>query len=202
MKYILRCKAKNGNIIFAANGFTSRSATTSSIYNAQKFSGSEGAKILQKMAPRSRKKWELIIFNPTEKKSVKPKSSVHSKPAYNLTPVEKIDYENTYKVISETVEHIPLRVEYLNRKLRDLDIKQNQILLDIQKKKFNAYEGFCIYRELHDLRVERRNVKNEIKKITIAIKSKPEHFFSKLEKIDSEIDNAVYIPRKYNILFK
>lgn len=69
-----------------------------------------------------------------------------------------------HKTLAEFVDMLNKFEEHWGCVNRTLDIKEDEqqdLLHDIELSDFNAYEGYCVYKKLQQVRKERRNLKRE-----------------------------------------
>ncbi len=78
---------------------------------------------------------------------------------------------------------------------------QLDLLHKIENEHFNAVEGYYLAKELHDLRVERRNIKNELHNIgdlrscIHSLRKGLTTFANTLSKLEEKQNNPIYKPR-------
>ncbi len=105
------------------------------------------------------------------------------------------EYINEFQTIVDNAEN---QFKTLTKLLQTYEKKQQDILHKIENTKFNACEGFKLAKDLHNLRVERRNIKNELDKLTI-LKNSASNFnkiiTNKIDTINKKQDNPIYFER-------
>lgn len=92
--------------------------------------------------------------------------------------------------------------QYLSERHSRLDQEQEDLLHAIEFRRENAPGGYILYKQLHDLRVERRQCKNDLQYISILEEAmKGVNVIGMKQKIDS-FDNKKYKPRVRKDLFE
>lgn len=64
--------------------------------------------------------------------------------------------------ILENLQYVPKRYAELNKNLSLVQGKITDLEHDIENNSFNAYQGYTMAKRLKELRIERRQIKNEI----------------------------------------
>jgi hypothetical protein len=82
---------------------------------------------------------------------------------------------------------IEIEAENLSKELSKYDLMEQDVLHMIESENFNAAEGYCLAKKLQDIRINRRNIKNEVQPIqtlVIFIKSNK----SKIENVRDNVN--------------
>ena len=91
-------------------------------------------------------------------------------------------------------------MEELRGKLSELDKNQSIILHIIEEESFNASRGYCLCKEIKDIREARRVVKNEMRLLNIFISNVSKYMYNGTRKIKSreeKLKNSIYKHRSY-----
>jgi hypothetical protein len=105
-------------------------------------------------------------------------------------------YINMLITMKSNVDGLKNRLLELNNQLDIISKEQTDYEHYIEFNRLSASEGYCAYKSFHDLRVQRRNVKDEIAKInTILEVFKNDVDFNRLESQLRRIDAQLYSPR-------
>ena len=125
--------------------------------------------------------------------------------ATNLSsePIE-LNYDILEKVkeIHAFTKELEKRKSYLNGELSKIDLEIVDVEHAAEFYNLNASQGYKLYKLLHDLRVKRREVKDELQKInlTLGTSVKSENM-ENLERSILGLDNRQYTPRINKELF-
>lgn len=104
----------------------------------------------------------------------------------------------------DTIVNVPVRIKYLNDELALTNAKQTDLLHEIENSNFNAYEGYVKAKELQEVRMYRRELKNELDILDPLYKWCIEHkkievdlfkVKSSMEKIKENKENWIYTSR-------
>jgi hypothetical protein len=104
----------------------------------------------------------------------------------------------------KTITNVPVRYRFLNDELALTNARQTDLLHEIENSNFNAYEGYKKAKELQEIRMYRRELKNEIEIIEPLHKWCNEHknievslykVKSSMEKIKDNKENWIYTSR-------
>jgi hypothetical protein len=104
----------------------------------------------------------------------------------------------------KTITNVPVRYKVLNDELALTNARQIDLLHEIENSNFNAYEGYKKAKELQEIRMYRRELKNEIEILEPLYKWCNEHknievslykVKSSMEKIKDNKENWIYTSR-------
>lgn len=155
---------------------------------------------------RINKSWilqEVIINNSNLelKNNMKPKH--YDIPIVTDTIKKEIDYYEDIKKLNLKIEHLKVSLTELENQQKIIDLKINDYQHYIEFNKLSASLGYCAYSEFRNLLIERRNIKNEIARINVFLKSFNNDIdFCSMENKLQQIDNQRYSPRILFDLFK
>lgn len=112
------------------------------------------------------------------------------------------DILDKVKEISDFTQRLEKRSLYLNSMLSKIDLEIVDIEHAAEFYELNAAQGYKIYKLLHDARVKRRAVKNELEEIKLSLgTSLTSVNLSNLEKSIIGLSNRKYTPRINKELF-
>jgi hypothetical protein len=116
---------------------------------------------------------------------------------YEVTPtIDTTKYIDMLVTMKSNADSLKNRLLELNNQLDIISKEQTDYEHYIEFNRLSASEGYCAYKSFHDLRVQRRNVKDEIAKInTVLDVFKTDVDFNKLESQLRRIDAQLYSPR-------
>lgn len=104
--------------------------------------------------------------------------------------------------ILELAKRAEKRAAYLNEQIRQVDLSIVDIEHAAEFYNLNAAQGYELYKMLHDARIRRRKLKNEMDKIHYFLGSKTSSGgMENLKKSIAGLDNRKYRPRVINELF-
>lgn len=104
--------------------------------------------------------------------------------------------------ISELARRAENRAAYLSEQIRQVDLSIVDIEHAAEFYNLNASQGYKLYKMLHDARIKRRELKNELDKIHYFLGSKTNVTgMENLRKSIEGLDNRQYRPRVINELF-
>ena len=155
---------------------------------------------------RINKSWilqEVIINNSNLelKNNMKPKH--YDIPTVTDTIKKEIDYYEDIKKLNLKIEHLKVSLTELENQQKIIDLKINDYQHYIEFNKLSASLGYCAYSEFRNLLIDRRNIKNEIARINVFLKSFNNDIdFCSMENKLQQIDNQRYSPRILFDLFK
>ena len=155
---------------------------------------------------RINKSWilqEVIINNSNLelKNNMKPRH--YDIPTVTDTIKKEIDYYEDIKNLNLKIEHLKVSLTKLENQQKIIDLKINDYQHYIEFNKLSASLGYCAYSEFRNLLIERRNIKNEIARINVFLKSFNNDIdFCSMENKLQQIDNQRYSPRILFDLFK
>lgn len=121
----------------------------------------------------------------------------------NSNPIE-LGFDILEKVdeISELAKQAENRAAYLSEQIRQVDLSIVDIEHAAEFYNLNASQGYKLYKMLHDARIKRRELKNELDKIRYFLGSKTNVTgMENLRKSIEGLDNRQYRPRVINELF-
>ena len=105
------------------------------------------------------------------------------------------------ETLNGLIDEASKRRDELNKKLSDIDQELSDLAHYCECKTLNAAQGYKAYKMIHDTRVRRRSIKNELNVVTIICKStSKDEIINIINSLD--LDNVTYKPRKLNSLFK
>lgn len=116
---------------------------------------------------------------------------------------EPINWEDKLGEYAEFSKNLKLYKNYLSKQLSICDLKIDAIKHKIEFTKANAVEGYKLYKMEHDILLERRNVKDNIRRIDIFLGNQlssmsTTNFKNELHKVDSQ----TYTPKVLKELFE
>lgn len=155
---------------------------------------------------RINKSWilqEVIINNSNLelKNNMKPRH--YDIPTVTGTIKKEVDYYEDIKNLNLKIEHLKVSLTELENQQKIIDLKINDYQHYIEFNKLSASLGYCAYSEFRNLLIERRNIKNEIARINVFLKSFNNDIdFCSMENKLQQIDNQRYSPRILFDLFK
>lgn len=155
---------------------------------------------------RINKSWilqEVIINNSNLelKNNMKPKH--YDIPTVTDTIKKEVDYYEDIKNLNLKIEHLKVSLTELENQQKIIDLKINDYQHYIEFNKLSASLGYCAYSEFRNLLIDRRNIKNEIARINVFLKSFNNDIdFCSMENKLQQIDNQRYSPRILFDLFK
>ena len=155
---------------------------------------------------RINKSWilqEVIINNSNFelKNNMKPRH--YDIPTVTDTIKKEVDYYEDIKKLNLKIEHLKVSLTELENQQKIIDLKINDYQHYIEFNKLSASLGYCAYSEFRNLLIERRNIKNEIARINVFLKSFNNDIdFCSMENKLQQIDNQRYSPRILFDLFK
>lgn len=155
---------------------------------------------------RINKSWilqEVIINNSNLelKNNMKPRH--YDIPTVTDTIKKEVDYYEDIKNLNLKIEHLKVSLTELENQQKIIDLKINDYQHYIEFNKLSASLGYCAYSEFRNLLIERRNIKNEIARINVFLKSFNNDIdFCSMENKLQQIDNQRYSPRILFDLFK
>ncbi len=127
--------------------------------------------------------------------------SVRKVPVKQVSPltVDIVEMAESIHAIAQQAED---RIVYLKEELKSVDLE----LIDIQHAaefyELNASQGYKLYKLLHDVRVKRRNIKDEIAILDEFLKAKfTSESISALKGSIANMDKRTYAPRVNKELF-
>lgn len=104
--------------------------------------------------------------------------------------------------ISELARQAENRAAYLSEQIRQVDLSIVDIEHAAEFYNLNASQGYKLYKMLHDARIKRRELKNELDKIRYFLGSKTNVTgMENLRRSIEGLDNRQYRPRVINELF-
>ena len=116
--------------------------------------------------------------------------------------VSKCDVLEKVKEIHAVTNELKERKTYLLEELSNIDLEIVDIEHAAEFYNLNASQGYKLYRLLHDSRVKRRGVKDELQKINFALGSSIGNLdLENLERSILGLDNRKYTPRINKELF-
>lgn len=121
----------------------------------------------------------------------------------NSNPIE-LGFDILEKVdeISELAKQAENRAAYLSEQIRQVDLSIVDIEHAAEFYNLNASQGYKLYKMLHDARIKRRELKNELDKIRYFLGSKTNVTgMENMRKSIEGLDNRQYRPRVINELF-
>lgn len=121
------------------------------------------------------------------------KSEAPSDREYDITK----EVQSFYSFLSTVTQ----KKDSLDELQSNLDLEQEDLLHAIEVKSVNVVDGYKLYKRLHDLRVERRKIKDDIKKIAQLNKVFESVDFPSLIAYLTMVDDQKYTPRKLTDLF-
>ena len=155
---------------------------------------------------RINKSWilqEVIINNSNLelKNNIKPRH--YDIPTVTDTIKKEVDYYEDIKNLNLKIEHLKVSLTELENQQKIIDLKINDYQHYIEFNKLSASLGYCAYSEFRNLLIDRRNIKNEIARINVFLKSFNNDIdFCSMENKLQQIDNQRYSPRILFDLFK
>ena len=121
------------------------------------------------------------------------------------------EFESSVNNILEFMQKTPSRLEELTKQLSDVNLEISDFNHYLEFATFNASEGYCIARELKDLRVKRRVIKDELEQLKLTYDrfscmvggiKKVETLKQGVDKSIKETSNKAYRPRVRVDLFE
>lgn len=144
---------------------------------------------------------ESIIKAAAEMTTKQSCQTIESKPVsqpdeFDCDIFEKVDNFCKFVKLAET------RKPYIANKIHELELEITDIEHAAEFYELNASQGYKIYKLLHDVRVQRRKLKDELEKINYIMESKidikdMEHLKNRI----AGLDNRKYMPRINKELF-
>lgn len=117
--------------------------------------------------------------------------------------VQKDKYMDICSNVANEISLLNGKIASLNYELDLVNKEMNDVEHYIEFNVLSASEGYCAYKMLHDIRVKRRNIKDEITKINNVLELFNSNAdYSKIKKNISVVDEQVYTPRVRFELFK
>ena len=127
---------------------------------------------------------------------------VEDTPIENIIPVESCNILDTIKEISSFTKKIELRKIYLAEQLRQIEMEIVDIEHAAEFYNLNASQGYKLYKMLHNARVKRRAIKDELQIIGYTLASSlTSNSMDNLESSILGLDNRKYMPRVNKELF-
>jgi hypothetical protein len=117
---------------------------------------------------------------------------------------KEINYDILNKVLEiETfAKDLKERNQYLKARLSHVELEIVDIEHAAEFYVLNASQGYKIYKMLHEAKIERRNIKNEMEKIKYILSSSMNSaLYNKVSKTIIGVDNKQYSPRVLKELF-
>lgn len=102
------------------------------------------------------------------------------------------------ETLNGLVDEATKRKDELYEKLSDVDQELSDLAHYCEAQNLNAAEGYKAYKMIHDARVRRRSIKNELSVVTIICKNTNK---DEIVNIINSLNNVTYKPRKLNGLF-
>ncbi|MCD7889453.1 MAG: hypothetical protein LUG23_06015 [Oscillospiraceae bacterium] len=171
---------------------------TTNIEKAHKFSSSKKAWnfIATNIAQDKRDTWHVEMKDPSQ-------LHITLKSVPDIAPEDRIDWDEALRNIGDTYLKISNYKDALCKQLSRLDSEQCDILHACEFYTCNVVEGYKLYKMLHDLRIKRRWVKDEIKRAeAILTKNYSEVMSGEIQSSFSAVDNQQYTPRVLKELFE
>lgn len=116
----------------------------------------------------------------------------------------ELDYDIIDKVkeIETCVKQIEARKEFLAVEMSRIDLEIVDIEHAAEFYNLNAAQGYKLYKMLHDARIERRSIKNEMEKLNYFLNTKLNSYnLMNLKSSINGMNNRQYTPRVNNQLF-
>lgn len=124
--------------------------------------------------------------------------------AQDVAKPKQIDYSILDKVIEieSFAKDLQERNLYLKARLQEIELEIVDIEHAAEFYTLNASQGYKIYKMLHESRVERREVKNEMEKIKYIMNSSMNSaLYNKISKSVEGVNTKQYTPRVLKELF-
>ena len=102
------------------------------------------------------------------------------------------------ETLNGLIDEASKRKDELCEKLSDVDQELSDLAHYCEAQNLNAAEGYKAYKMIHDARVRRRSIKNELSVVTIICKNTSK---DEIVNIVNNLNNVTYKPRKLNGLF-
>lgn len=117
-----------------------------------------------------------------------------------LDNLEEIPFDINEEIvkINNMNDRLNKRTSFLSLKISDCDLKISDLLHIAEFYKLNAYEGFDIYRQIHNVRIQRRKYKDELFQINLYLSSitSPDKIEILKNRIQAQSERK-YSPRYY-----
>jgi hypothetical protein len=200
LKLYLISKNKNDEQIYAKKGSSyDNLVSTTNIKDALILDEDEADKFFLKLNPKTKKRWSYVLVNnvvqeiQTQEKETKQEETIFSDQSF--------DYAKIFSTISRIANDVDIRIQQLHDEVETEEHKQAKFLEEIQDMKFNASQGYSLYKELKDIREKRRKAKDELQHIQIFKTSAPNKYDEVEQKLKQSESTRDYKPRKYTALF-
>lgn len=168
---------------------------------ADEFKKEQAQKILNNQIPKKIRKGMCIEKIDDGKKKELPEIETHKDLDFELSQdikewVKKIqDLNGLYKEAES-------KKEMLEVSLHNIDNKINDLAHYVEFGSLNACQGYKVSKKWHDLRCERRQIKNELEVITFILNTKIINTIDcEIDKLITKINNKKYKPRTLQELF-
>ena len=200
MPYIIK-DDKGNYVVQSSDGID----TTTDKAKATKWSKESKATNCKKTLPDKRLFRNMRVVEIAEEEPKQPSVSV-SNPVKQTLKVAHV--EPVSDLIGKANEMIAMgkqlsqRCVYLNQKLSEVDLEISDIEHAAEFYTLSASEGYKIYKMLHDARVRRRNIKNEMDQILMLRRTTlNEGVLQSLKHQIAKMENPTYKPRALPELF-
>ncbi|MCD8108171.1 MAG: hypothetical protein LUE20_09475 [Oscillospiraceae bacterium] len=171
---------------------------TTDLEKAHKFTSSKKAwTYIDSSVPQDKRdNWHVEMYDPDNQHPMPDSIS-------GINPEDRVDWDEALKNIGDTYLKVSKYREQLNKQLSALDLEQCDLLHACEFYKCNVVEGYKLYKMLHDLRIRRRWVKDEMKRAdTILMKNYSDVMSGEIQADFSALDNREYTPRVLKELFE
>ncbi len=171
---------------------------TTNIDKAEKFASSPKAwQFIEKQIPQDKRiAWHVEQQDPN-----------YHRPTPDSIPEisseDRVDWDDAIKNIGETYIKVSNYRDLLYKQLSRFDSEQTDILHACEFYKCNVVDGYKLYKMLHDLRVKRRWVKDEIRRAEAILLNKYSNIVSgEVKSSFTAVDSQQYTPRVLKELFE
>lgn len=171
---------------------------TTNLEKAQKFTSSKKAwNFIETSVPQDRRDtWHVEMQDPNQ-------HQISPDCIPEIDPEDRVDWDEALKNIGDTYLKVSNYKDALYKQLSRLDCEQCDILHACEFYTCNVVDGYKLYKMLHDLRIKRRWVKDEIKRAeVILMKNYSEVMSGEIQSSFTAVDNQQYTPRVLKELFE
>ena len=146
--------------------------------------------------PADRKNWIVMEASP---------SAAHGETEREemLESTENSVIMQELKTITEAAGRLSRYLDELDERLSEIDRQQSDVLHFIEQYDLNACDGFKVYKLLKEIRIERRGIKNEMRKAQMLNRAEfaRMNYYTTLKKMSEQDKRNDYTPRILTELF-
>ncbi len=132
---------------------------------------------------------ELNIENKTEVK-------IENKITFTNEEIESFNYETVINQITTLSQLIKERTKYLADEVSECDKRLQDIEHEAEFNIYNVVDGYRVYKQMHDVRIQRRKAKDELQILGIMnVTTMNDQSIKNLGKAIKGLDSRKYTPR-------